>query len=981
MRKWMLFCKISAKYWRQHKKRFLTLASIIVLGTAALLSSSLLIRSEKQAVLDEELRLLGDYDIIIYDISDNDGKSISQNNAIKKYGKYYELGTVVSDNGTQTNAACFDNESSQELYHMTCTRGRYPESSDEIAIDLNTAKSMGIKPYPNETVNIRLSTYQGEEKEHKKYTVSGIYELSSPSAYGGWYRYPSMMELGAAKMPGIFFHSSINAKAKSDSVTCFFQTDESDLNALCNDIVSVSDSIAWEQTDIPGGRRFAYSYVLGITETIENKYGDSSLASIFKAMKNGDGIKDFYSGVLMPVFMGLISFVVIISIAGIAGNILRDKQEGFAVLRSIGMERGSLFAMILLDFLLLTAAFIVVGTAVGTVLHIGMIKLLSTAFGIRLTPGFNSDVTVNSVTYDPFLLSAATVFLCVVTSVVLSSIRFIRSTPMKLFDKSDRKAKAGKRSVASKNKSWKRLLVNKIDMYSHSAALICVIVMSASLFGYTYFHALSDLNNSELQYEKIEYELNDWDYKATKTDQSLMYEFNVENHHDYGIDINCYNDLTKQEFVDDCFARIVNNSTRLTYDLNENSEQALAPLNEFDLRRYDNIDETSDFETALHNAERSMLKKIGYSDDEAVFSVPSIGLSDRDIESLKNYVYDGKIDIAKLNSGDEVIIAMSEYEYENYVSMFKAGDKLPLSDISLSEYEDRLDFGSLMPFEVNEPVFKQTVTTPEGEEVELSSYAFGKRYDIDTLIGAVVVLPDEPIMRYMKFAGEENYGVNIFCTFKEFEAWGLADSKLTELDVKLNPDANIDTADSYWYDLLSDSTGITVRSTAEIAAQMNTGTQKTMSVYYCMIIILIALALITTAIIMYSDVRMRSSKFAIMRACGMSVGQIAYLIIRQNMVYPIIGALLSIVPVSLCQRFFDYIARMVDSEKWNYTQFEGIPWYHYVPFRYKLYDYDLPVVMAVCFAVYVVIMLIVTIPQIRCISKQSISENIEKSDF
>lgn len=981
MRRMPLFFKISVKYWLHHKKRLLTFASIVILGTAALLASSLLLRSEKQAILDEELRLLGDYDIIIYGISESDSNEISTNNAINKYGRYYELGSAVFDNGSQTFAACFDSVSSEELYHMTCTRGNYPKNSNEIALDLNTAKSMGIKPYPNEKVNIELITNSGNIIEKKEYTVSGIYELSSPGVYGGWYRYPSMMDLGEAKMPGVFFHSSVNTMVNSNTVTGFFQTDESDLVSLCNEIISDVESVDWAQTDTPGGRRFAYSYVLGISETIESKYGDSSLATIIKAMKNGDGIKDFYSGVLMPVFMILISFVVIISIIGIAGNILRDKQEGFAVLRSIGMERASLFTMILLDFLFLTVVFIIIGAIAGAALHIGILKLLKTAFGISLKYGFVCDPTVKAVTYDPFILSISTVFLCVLIAVIISSIKYIRSTPIKLFDKLDRRTKAEKNNTASKIKNWKKLLAKRIDLYDHSAAIICIIVMSSALFGYTYFHALSDLNNSEFEYEKVEYELNDWDYKATKINQSLMYDFNIENHHDYGIDISCYNDLIKQDFVDECFARIVNKSTRLTYDINENDEKTLEPLNEFDLRRYDNIDETSDFEISLQGAENAMLQNIGYSNDEAIFSAPTIGLSENDIKALSDHVYDGKIDVDKLNTGEEVIIALSKYEYENYISMFKVGEILPLSDIVLSEYEDGLDFGSLLPSEVSEPVFKQMVTTPEGDDVELTSYAFGQRHDINTIIGAIVILDDEQIMRCMTLAGEESFGINIFCTFEEFEAWELADNKLTELDLKLVDSANIDAVDKYWYELLSDSNGITIKSTAEISAQMNTGIRKTMSVYYSMIIILVALALITTGIIMYSDVRMRSSKFAIMRVCGMSVTQIAYLIIRQNIVYPIIGALISIVPVALCQRFFDYIAKMVDSEKWNYSQFEGIPWYHYVPFRYKLYNYDLALVILVCFAIYVMIMLIVTIPQIRFISKQSIAGNIEKSDF
>lgn len=981
MQKWMLFSKISAKYWVNHKKRLLTFALIVILGTAALISSSLLIRSEKQAVLDEELRLLGDYDIIMYDISDKDGVDFSQNNAVKKFGKYYELGTAVTDNGAETYAACFDSEDSENLYHMTCTRGRYPQNSNEIALDLNTAKSLGIKPYPDETVSLQLVSSSGKAIEKKTYTVSGIYELSSPITYGGWYRYPSMMDLGEANMPGVFFHSSINDIVKSDTITWFLQTDESDLNALCNEFITNSDSIDMTQIDTPEGRRFAYSYVLGIAETIENKYGDSSISSIFSAIKNGDGIKDFYSGVLMPVFMVLIAFVVIISIMGITRNILKDKQEGFAVLRSIGMQRSSLFIMIMLDFLVLSVVFILLGTAVGIGLHMTMLKLLNSIFGIRLGYGFNSDVTVKAVTYDPFVLSAATVFVCIIIAVVISSVKFLRLTPIRLFDKSNRKSKNAKHSSSSKPKSWRSVLSRKIDLYDHSAAFICVIIMSAALFGYTYFHALSDLNNKELEYQKTEYQLNNWDYKAEKNNQLLMYDFNIENHHDYGIDVSCYDDIVKQDFVDDCSARIINKSTRLSYQPNEISDEELSQLSDLSLRRYSNIDETSDFETALQSAENAMIEKIGYSDDEVILSAPTIGLPDKVLQDLNARVCDGKIDIDKLDSGDEVILAMDKDEYEKYKAFFKAGDKLPLSDIILSDEEDKLDFGSLMPSEISKPVFSQMVTTPEGDDVELTSYAFGKRHDIDTTIGAIVLLEDDEIMRYMTLAGQESYGMNIFCTFKEFGAWGLNDAKLTELDIKLTKSADIEAVDNYWYELLSGSEGVTVRSTAEITAQMNTGIRKTMSVYYCMVIILIVLALITTAIIIYSDVRMRSTKFAVMRACGMSVRQIAYLIIKQNMVYPIIGAFLSIVPVALCQRYFDYIAKMVDTEKWNYTQFEGIPWYHYVPFRYKLYDYNMPAVMAVCFAVYVVIMLIVTVPQIHFISKQSISENIEKSDF
>ena len=57
----------------------------------------------------------------------------------------------------------------------------------------------------------------------------------------------------------------------------------------------------------------------------------------------------------------------------------------------------------------------------------------------------------------------------------------------------------------------------------------------------------------------------------------------------------------------------------------------------------------------------------------------------------------------------------------------------------------------------------------------------------------------------------------------------------------------------------------------------------------------------------------------------MSVGQLTYLVLRQYIYYPLIGIMFSIVPVAVCQEFFDYIAEMVDSGKWEGQSMDGVP--------------------------------------------------------
>ena len=58
-----------------------------------------------------------------------------------------------------------------------------------------------------------------------------------------------------------------------------------------------------------------------------------------------------------------------------------------------------------------------------------------------------------------------------------------------------------------------------------------------------------------------------------------------------------------------------------------------------------------------------------------------------------------------------------------------------------------------------------------------------------------------------------------------------------------------------------------------------------------------------------------------------------------------------------------------------------MPWIANVPYYQNLYDFNIKGAVIVMFAVYFAIILLVTLPQIRFIRKQSIVDEIEKSSF
>ena len=324
-----------------------------------------------------------------------------------------------------------------------------------------------------------------------------------------------------------------------------------------------------------------------------------------------------------------------------------------------------------------------------------------------------------------------------------------------------------------------------------------------------------------------------------------------------------------------------------------------------------------------------------------------------------------------------------------FEKLCKAGNKLPLSDIVLSEKEEQLDFNSLDPEQLGEPVYQKKVKSYAGEETEERSYAIGKRKDINVKIGAVLVLDIDVANKYMTDGSEGDKGLNVFCTPESFKKWGIGERNLTEVSMKMNNSAPIEAADDAWYSIIAHSKGMLSHSTTEITASMNKGTHKIMSIYYSMIFVLTLTAAVMIAITLYTDIRTRSGKFAMLRACGMSTRLILFMIWQQNIVYPLIGIACSFVPLMLCNRLFLYIREKVERHEWSPEPIssllqggeKSVPWIANVPYYQNLYDFNIKGAVIVMFAVYFVIILLVTLPQIRFIRKQSIVEEIEKSSF
>ncbi len=992
-----LFIRLSFRYWKMHFKRIVTLAAVCILGAAALCFSCLYIRSEKSIVMEQELDMFGDYDAVVYGIEEEDIPLAADDEAVSAYGFYRELGYVGIPGGTQYKAAAFPDEGSARMYHMTCSQGRYPQNEGEIAIDEAVAKNMGIVPVAGQNVTLKLYDMERRELTDREYVLTGIFQASSASSFGGFYRYPNTSAKGMEgyEVPVVFLADGEKSLFDSSLVTLFVQTETeaSQFSARMQSGDSHFKKILG--CDIPTGRMGAYSYILGFAgHFLQN--GELTVSGIKQALSEGNVWKDFYSAVLIPLFAAFILVIVTVSVFSLVWDIVMGRAREIAILRSIGMTKAGTFLYLFAELAVMSCVFILAGMGIGSASHYLLVRIMNASGNADVPLGFRVSPYVASVTPNPWIYAAAIIGAAGAVAALVPLFKMSASTPIKVFkmDLGKGRRKSGRHFNDFSNRTWRAVISRHIRFYDRAALVIMCIVMSAAFFGYNYFRAFSEKENGEYESELAQNGLADWDFYAHKGSESGVYDFLIENRHDCGIDKSAYDGFADCGLVDSSFARIVNKSTRVSYPGGSVPEAAEAMLRPFSMRRYAQLASSEDdYEHAEYEAEDAMLSQIGYRSDEDVYSLPTIGLLPDELAALSGYVEEGEINPEKINDGEEALLVVPAEIGQSALQGFDAGDALPLSDIVLSEEEDGYQFNTFNPFDYAKPAYMAYVKDPSaGAAVRYASFAFGKRKDIPVKIGAIAVLDDESLCAKYLLPCEDlgGYGDNaasayapcLLCTCDTFASWGLPDRLFTEARFAVSDNDKLEEANEAFYSMIGESNGIAYSSSFEIRERMDESSRNTMTIYYTLVAALVCLGMLTVGIKFYSRVKFQSRTIAKLRAIGMSLAQAESLVMRQNFMYPLIGAAVSLIPVGLCQMLFSFITKQIDSGVWDGGMVitsggGGLPWYHGLPFRYNLFSYHPLAVLLVIILVFEILMLAATIPQIKYVRNQSIAEMMD----
>ncbi|MFA5675170.1 MAG: FtsX-like permease family protein, partial [Christensenellales bacterium] len=710
---------------------------------------------------------------------------------------------------------------------------------------------------------------------------------------------------------------------------------------------------------------------------------DVSEASLIADLS--DAQKDFNAQVLIPVITMLTLIITFLSTYDVVSTSMEERSRQFGLLRCMGMTQKSVFLRLAAEALAFVLASMLIGFIIGVFIYWLIITIQINVFEMRTFYAFNVHKVIDAITLNPYAYPLIAGFVCAFAAVLMPAFRHIFLSPLEIFSglRHSKKIKAYR-----PRQSAMRLLSGRLHsklVQNLTTVIIVITLMSAGFFGFLYFSAQAESSNSGYQKALKNANLHGLDYLAAKDFNKASCGAAQLNLHGTGMREKELQKLKNSGYADKIRYAIEAKSTKAVYTESEENTKIINAIEGCGLHPW------YDFLIDLHN--KSLLHQ-GYAENERLFNIPTVGISKEGLEELKGFLAKGSINYDALAAGEEVLIL--EVEGKGITNPYNIGDIITMTDAVIDNIDvENYDFSSGMIPEGLEPHFYYVYTNPDaspelgedGKPVEISGYAFGKRNDYTVKVGGRLVVTDETLAQfYFSEPLQGDCGFNFLCHKDAFEYWGLPDRNYTKVGAALGNAGNIEAFDRIWFSAMGNSRDMISVSTADIRISMRDSVYVNMSTFFAMIVMLVALGLVGIVNTIKLRMRKQAQTFSMLRAIGMRITDIKMLVVRQNLRYPLIGALLCWIPVAVFEAVKRYIYDMLESGVYSgmIAPVNGkiqFPWYKSFPLHIDLLKQPLVPAFLITFAVMTLIMVIASLLPIRWLGKQSIVETIRRDDF
>lgn len=789
---------LSLSFYRYHKKLTLMAMFSIILGMVFMSVVLLLIRSNKMTEYEQGLSAAGNYNYIVVDAGKQDVEKIKKSGLFSGIGMIKREGTVAIT-GNEIKLVSAD-KNSIAMYHLSCLEGRYPKEQDEIAAPYDFFKKMGIVPKIGNHIQLSV-TDSGQQKEDVTYKICGILEHVD--------RYWGEAEIDY-DYPEVFV--GIQNPASIDCIMLIENTD-------ANKVYSFLDNSGFIYGDTYGASGVASSFLQNTEMSQQAVEGAKDTL-----------LKDFESRILIPVFAVILSFFSILLTMYSFQSLYDRRKKTLEMYNLFGMKKSEQIIRLFLEFLFLSVIAILLGATLGGGIYQGIYLFQKQVLNVAVQSGWDVNDVIAAVTFRPILFSAVVLFFSSLFSI-------IAILGYKGGGDDERILWLPHWAKRKEKKYWQQLEVSlKISVLQRLLISIVIVVMYSCLyFSLLYLYAQYNVAVDEEKSQLYALGLQHYDEIANKDFTSALYEDCALNQHDKGVPKAQYKKLKKCPAVDQVTAFIQIPSMKILYENTQN------PFSEFSLYSY-----TSDTLSGMEELVEKSQKTHGYTMKEYknMYNIPMTAVEEKDIkQAVKGKLLAGAINEEKLKRGEEVVLLVPSEEVD--VSDL-LGQSMHFTDLKIED--EKIEKMNLSSGEIPDWItpdfsyqYKQAGT---GETRTEDAYAFGKRYDFYSRIGAIVAVEDmESSFYYTDDLLSASVAYNIVTTVDALKKFDVPDHNYTKIGVKTKETATTKELKEYekdWLSFCNAQNGMEITSSKEIKNKI-WGEKKKSSVFFVLMAVIVTL--------------------------------------------------------------------------------------------------------------------------------------------
>lgn len=655
MKKKLTITTLALGNLKQRKKQYTTLIIGIIL--AMFFSSSVLFFVSCLISSNEEnnKRTVGNFHGYFYSPEDFiDAEKGKEDGYIEQYGYAHIVGYAYTDEEKQdkgTPIAWLD-EDAKELYHLYFTEGEYPENTGEIAIEKDAAMRLGFEPALGEKITLSVLTPDGydylSEPQEKTYTIVGILSDKRKNIE----RIRGVDSVAPMAAAFVCEKEEIPVGGKENLALYFNATKES----MRETIDEFNQGFEYKTS--PFDKYFIkeiYAKIEKVTGlNIEYRNNDFMRGISTSNYEHNESI--YNSSFLTITLAAVLMVASCIGIINAFTTNLQERKKQIGLLRAVGATRRQIINIFGREAFIIT-------------LIAAPVCVLTSYFGVKLFATLMGDAFIFLPNIYVLLGSTAVSVVCVMLAAIIPLISASRTSPMQAIRNVELSRKMTRRKIRQqKNFKVPSLLAKRSLKFYKSkqvgVSIILTLTIILTCFGFSLLKA--EFQDSEW------YSYNTSDYVVRRNGYPDRSGYVNMPEIDKGITLNevqAVNDYPvfksvygykecKSYIICDEYSEYMN---LLQYTWNNTRYQETSVPSRTSLT--DDLTEEELFDIWF-DGESEYYKKIKQNSNtqQEMFQLDILAYDPEIIENYMNEfeVIDGKIDIEKLNSGEEIIIMAYE---------------------------------------------------------------------------------------------------------------------------------------------------------------------------------------------------------------------------------------------------------------------------------------------------------------------------------